>query len=236
MFLGYAYVSAHDVVPMNSSVAFTNFVNVALNDINNPVAGVSDYRVPHRFTLRASFGHDFFGNSETRFTLYGVLSEGQPGSYVMSSEDLEGDGSRDPRHLLYVPTGPEDPNVVFGPDFDTSEFFAFVDREGFNSGFLTRNARHARWTKRIDFRVDQEFPTGGETRGRVYLKMYNVGNFVSEDWGNVWDAEFNPVEKVDAGVNDAGQYVFNRFSDRDISDLVEGRSQWEVRIGVGFRF
>jgi hypothetical protein len=37
-------------------------------------------------------------------------------------------------------------------------------------------------------------------------------------------------------VNDAGQYVFNSFTDRSISDLIESRSNWEVRLGVGFGF
>jgi hypothetical protein len=235
MFLGYSYVRAEDISPMTSSVAGSNFDNLAVIDINNPRGGFTNYRVPHRFTLRASYGHDFFWNSETRITLYGVLSEGQPQSYAMGSQDLEGDGQFG-RHLLYVPTGPSDPNVVFAPGFNATEFFAWVDREGLDSGFVTRNGTHAKWTKRFDFRVDQEFPTGGDTRGRVYLKMYNVANFLSEDWGKVWDAQFFTPQVIDSDVNDAGQYVFNEFTDRPISDLIESRSNWEVRIGVGFRF
>jgi len=235
MFLGYSYIRAEDVVPMTSSVAGSNFDNVALIDINNPVPGTSNYVVPHRFTLRASYGRDFFWNSETRLTVYGVLSEGQPQSYVMGSQDLEGDGAFG-RHLLYVPTGPTDPNVVFADGFDTAAFFAWVGREGLDSGFVPRNGTFAKWSKRIDFRVDQEFPTGGDTRGRVYLKMYNVANFLSEDWGKVWDAQFYSVQVVDSDVNDEGQYVFNSFTAREISDLIENRSNWEVRIGVGFRF
>jgi hypothetical protein len=76
----------------------------------------------------------------------------------------------------------------------------------------------------------------GDTRGRLYLKMYNVGNFISEDYGEVWDSQFQPPHIVESDLNEAGQYVFNTFSDRDISDLIESRSNWEVRIGVGFRF
>ncbi len=236
MFVGYSYVDAADISPMTSSVACSNFAGLALTDINRPVGGYSNYRVPHRFTLRASFGRNFFWNSETRFTLYGVLSEGQPQTYVMGSEPLEGDG-RDARHQLYVPTGPNDPNVVFADGFDTAGFFSWVAREGLGSGFVPRNGTQANWTNRIDFRIDQEFPTGlGDTRGRLYLKMYNVGNFISEDSGQVWDAQFAPPQIVESELNDAGQYVYNTFSDRDISDLIESRSNWEVRIGVGFRF
>jgi outer membrane receptor protein involved in Fe transport len=244
MFLGYAYVNAKDVVPMTSSVAFSNFENVALLDINNPVAGYTNYRVPHRFTLRASFGRRFFWDSETRFTLYGILQEGQPTTYVMESGGvLEGDSFIRSRHLLYVPTGPDDPNVVFGDGFDTQAFFAWVNSEGLSPGFVERNAQHANWTKRVDFRVDQEFPTGGNTRGVLYLKMYNVGNLLKgstpaqdSDWGKVWDAPFFSRQIVDSSLNDEGQYVYERFTPREPSEEVPTRSTWEVRIGIGFRF
>jgi hypothetical protein len=245
MFVGYAYVSAKDVVPMTSSVASSNYQNIALSDINNPAAGYSNYRVPHRFTFRASYGRKFFWDSETRFTLYGYIQEGQPTSWVMSSDGLEGNPPSAARHLLYVPTGPDDPNVVFGDGFNTQEFFAWVDREGLAPGFVTRNSRQARWTKRFDFRFDQEFPTGGHTRGRFYLKLVNVGNLLNgssppnpEDWGwgAVWDAPFFSRNVVESNVNDNGQYVFERFVDVDPSDLIESRSLWEMRLGIGFRF
>jgi hypothetical protein len=235
MFAGYSYIRAEDVVPMTSSVAGSNFDNVAVIDINNPRPGTTNYVVPHRFTLRASYGKDFFASSETRFTVYFVASEGQPQSWAMGSQDLEGDGAFG-RHLLYVPTGTNDPNVVFADGFNTQEFFDWVAREGLGSGFVPLNGTHAKWTRRLDFRFDQEFPTGGDTRGRFYLKMYNVANLFNEDWGQVWDAQFFTPQVIQSDVNEAGQYVFNSFSERDISDLIESRSNWELRLGLGFRF
>ena len=104
---GYAYTDASDISPMTSSTAGSNFENLALLDLNDPRPGTSNYVVPHRFTMRARYAHAFFGDYETRFTLYGTSSEGQPGTYVMFSGDLEGDGFFG-RHLLYVPTGPSD--------------------------------------------------------------------------------------------------------------------------------
>ncbi len=236
MMLGYAYISSDDVVPMTSAVAGSNFDNLATNDINSPVAGKTNYAVPHRFTLRASYGRDFFEDLETRFTLYGTMKEGQPQSFVMGSVDQEGDGFFG-RHLLYVPDGASDPNVEFEDGFATDEFFAFVAREGLSTGFAPRNGQHARWSKRLDFFFAQEIPTGlGGANGRIYLKMYNVGNFLNEEWGQVWDAQFFSVQVVDSGINDAGQYVFEEFNDRSISDLIENRSLWEVRVGLGFSF
>src|SRR5690606_27731038 len=50
--VGYAYTESTDVSPMTSSVATSNFENLALFDLNNPRAGISNYEVPHRFTAR----------------------------------------------------------------------------------------------------------------------------------------------------------------------------------------
>ena len=234
--LGYSYVDGEDVSPMTSAVAASNFTNLALIDLNNPRPGASNYVVPHRFTLRASLGRDFFGDNETRFTLYAFAKEGQPQSFAMGSGDLEGDGFFG-RHLLYVPDGPTDPNVVFADSFQTDEFFAWVQRMGFGPGFVARNSTHARWSNRVDFGVHQEFPLGASRlKGRFYVKMYNLLNFINDDWGKVYDAPFFTPRVVDASVNAAGQYVFEDFTERSVTDLLENRSLWVARWGFEIRF
>ena len=237
MLLGYAYTRAQDVVPMTSSVAVSNFENVALSDINNPVAATSNYEVPHRITFRASYGSDFFENLETRFTVYSFIKEGQPQSFAMGSGGaLEGDGFF-ARHLLYVPDGLSDPNVVFADGFPTDEFFAFVEREGLGTGFTTRNGQHAKWSNLINLSISQEMPTRiGGARGKFFFRMYNVGNFLNDGWGNVWDAQFFTPQVVVAGVNDDGQYVFQDFNDRSLSDLEENRSLWQANVGFEITF
>ena len=235
LLLGYAYTAAEDVSPMTSSVAFSNFESTALLDINNPPVGPSNYVVPHRLTLRALYSANWFGEYETRIALTGSAAEGQPQSYVMDTNDLEGNRSR--RHLLYVPTGPNDPNVVFGPGFDREGFFAFIAEEGLASGFVGRNAKHARWTTRWDLRIDQEFPTFTDrVTGRAFLKIYNLGNFLNKDWGKVYDAQFFALDVVDANVDSQGRYEYTNFSPRNLTDLIETRSLWEVRAGVEIRF
>jgi hypothetical protein len=234
--LGSAYTDSQDISPMTSSVALSNFGNLALTDLNNPAPGTSNYEVPHRISLRASYGHDFFENLETRFTLYAFAQEGQPQSFGMSSSDLEGDGFFG-RHLLYVPDGASDPNVVFAPGFPADEFFAFVAREELDPGFVPRNSKHARWSKRADLGVYQDLPTGlGEAKGRLFFKVYNVGNLLNDGWGKVHDAVFFTPVFVDSSVNSDGQYVFEDFSEAVVSDLLENRSLWEARVGIEIRF
>jgi hypothetical protein len=235
--LGNAYTQAEVVSPMTSSVAGSNIDNLATNDINNPKPGTSNYEVPHRFTLRASYGREFFGDYTTRFSLFGYTKEGQPQSYVMGGGgQLEGDGFFG-RHLLYVPTSVNDPNVVFGSDFDTDAFMAWVDKNNLKAGMQKRNGQHAKWSTRFDLRIDQELPTFvGKSRARLYFKVYNLGNLLNDEWGHVNDAEFFSVQAVDLTVNDAGQYVFEEFNGGSVNYLLENRSLWTVRMGLEISF
>ena len=234
--VGYAYTAAEDIVPMTSSVAVSNFENLATTDINNPRPGTSNYVVPHRISLRGSYGYNWRPGVETRLTLFGFIQEGQPQSFGMSSGDLEGDGFFG-RHLLYVPDGPSDPNVVFAPGFDADAFFAFVQREGLAPGFVPRNSKHADWSTRFDLGIYQDVPTGlGSSTGRVFFKVYNFANLLNNSWGKIHDAEFFTPVFVESSVNAAGQYVFEEFNNISVTDLLENRSLWEARLGFEIRF
>lgn len=232
--VGYAFTDAEDVSPMTSFVAGSNFDNLSTLDINNPRPATSNYVAPHRFTARLSYGRDFIPGFETRITAMFYRKEGHPQSHVMSSGDLEGDGFFG-RHLLYVPSA-GDPNVVFGPDFDQAAFSAFVERNGYSPGFVDRNANHADWSSRMDLRIDQELPLFFGARARAYLKIYNVLNLIDDDMGLQYDGQFFSQQVVTSSVNDQGQYVFERFRDRDITQLLDNRSLYEIRAGIQFEF
>ena len=234
--LGYAHTRAKDVSPMTSFVAGSNFTNLALLDINNPYPGVSNYVVPHRFTLRASYATELFGDNMTRVTLYGVTQEGQPTTYVMGSDNLEGDGE-EARHLLYVPNGQNDPNVVFADAETEAAFNAWVAANGLGPGFQPRNDVHAKWSTRWDLVLSQEIPLFVEgLKGSAYLKIYNLGNLLNDDWGKQWDAQFTPQRVVLAGITDEGQYEYSNFTAPDINDLQPFRSLWEIKAGIRINF
>jgi len=232
---GYAWTEAEDVSPMTSAVAASNFDNTALLDINNPEAANSNYVVPQRYTLRLNYARAFFGDNLTEVTLYGFVNKGQPQSYAMNSGDLEGDGFFG-RHLLYIPAGPTDPNVVFGPDFDQEAFFAWVADKGLAPGFTERNGYNTGWSTRFDLRVSQDISLPAGFRGRAYLKIYNLGNLLNDDWGEIVDAQFFTPEIVAASVDGQGRFVYEEFSDRSIERTYINRSLWEARIGVDIKF
>lgn len=233
--VGYAYTDAEDISPMTSSTAGSNFDNLATSTIVNPEAATSNYVTPHRFTARVSYGNEFFDGYETRVTAMFYRRQGQPQSHVMSSADLEGNG-RFGRHLLYIP-GANDSNVIAGPDFDVAAFSRFVEENGYSQGFVGRNENFSKWSSRMDLRIDQELPTFlGNSNGRVYMKMYNVLNMLDDSWGVQYDAQFFSQQVVEMSVNDAGQYVYESFRNRSLTDPLEIRSLWEVIVGVQFEF
>ena len=77
----------------------------------------------------------------------------------------------------------------------------------------------------------------GKSKAKFYIKIYNVGNLIDDSWGQVNDAEFFTVPAVRAHVNDAGQYVFDRFEDgAKVTYLRENRSLWDIRMGLEINF
>ena len=240
LMVGYAYTSAKDYNPMTSFTAGSSWDNLATLDYNNPALGRTNYVVPNRFTFRGTWGHNFFGQYETRLSLLGYISEGQPASYVMGSSngDLEGDGFFG-RTLLYIPTGPGDPNVVFVDDFPMAAFDQWIEDNDYGTKrgkYVPRNDQNADWTTRFDFRIDQEVPFFFGSRARLFVKIYNLGNLLNDDWGLVTDAQFFSQQVITTDVDDEGRYVFNRFRARSVNDVLETRSLWQLRMGFEINF
>lgn len=237
LMLGYAYTDAEDISPMSSFTASTSFDNLATNDINNPGTAPSNYNVRNRVTLDWRFSRDFWGDNTTRFTVIGVYSEGQPGSFTIHSEDvLQVDESF--RHLLYVPTDASDPNVSFDPGFDQAAFFAWVDKKGFSPGFVGRNRNRSASSSRVDLRIDQELPLFvDDLKARLFVKIYNFTNMLNDDWGRINDSNFFSRNVVDvSGLTPEGAYIYESFSERSLTDLQTFSSLWEARLGIEINF
>ncbi len=234
---GYAYTDQTDVSPMTSFVAGSNFDNLATTTLLDPLPATSNYVSPHRFTARLSYGREFIPGHETRITALFFRKKGQPQSFVMSSQPLEGD-QRFGRHQLYIPTL-NDPNVVLGPDFDAAAWSNFIRDNGyanFQGGFLPRNESHANWSSRMDLRIDQEIPFFFGSRARAYLKVYNMLNLLNDEWGVQYDAEFFSQEVVDMSLDAQNRFVFNEFDGDTINDLRENASLYEIRLGLQIEF
>lgn len=255
--LGYAFTDAKDRTPMTSAVAFSNYVLFSTSDPNNPPLATSNYEVPHRFTVRAGVSYPIIGDYETSVRLFGQISQSRPYSFIFDDAgDVFGD-ELDGRHLLYVPTGPTDPNVVFNPGFDTAGFFSLVETLGldqYSGQIAPRNAFQSDWFSQWDLRFEQELPGLKDGhRTNMFVIIDNVGNLLNDDWGVINQAGFPGEQDLVAldesvvnaqglvGINDAGQYVFDSVtggiqSTDDIFSPVVNASVWEIRFGIRYEF
>jgi len=235
MDLGYAWVDGEDVSPMVASTAGSNFSGGALLDINDPRSAQSNWNVPERFTVNLYYAAQLFGDNLTRISLQGFMNKGQAQSYVMESDNLEGDGFSD-RHLLYVPDGAGDPNVVFGTSFDQDAFFSWIEQNGLSPGFHERNSINAARSTVWNLSIRQDVPLGNMFRGTLYFKVKNLGNFLNSSWGRVTDAQYFPVRVVDADVDAQGRFEYNSFSPSSLERYYVNPSLWEMRLGIDIRF
>jgi outer membrane receptor for ferrienterochelin and colicin len=240
--LGYAYTESSEVSPMTSSVAFSNYANISVSDPNDPDVARSNYNVRHRFTFRANFRREFFGDNQTKFTLFGRVNEGVPASAVYSNAgDLFGD-TLDFRHLIYVPTGPSDPNVIFDPGFDQAAFFAYLSDTGLDryaGGIAARNALTGGWWHKYDIKVEQELPGfGDDHRFAAFVLIENVGNLINDDWGVLKEYGFPRNQSVVqiAENTGSGPYVYQQFFSPAPQGRVSDASLWEIRFGISYDF
>lgn len=241
--LGYAYTNAKDVNPMTSSVAFSNYANIAVYDPNNPGLAPSNYDIPHRLTWRLEYQAYWWKDNRTTFSLFGSANQGKPFSYTFARDDgnVFGDFVNN-RHLLYVPTGPADPLVVFADTFNQQAFFDFVDREGLDkyAGRITgRNAFLSNWWASYDLRIEQEFPGFGLTdKFAAFLTVKNFCNLLNNNWCVLEEVSFPLTQPVvDMALSaDKTQYIYQQFIAPTGQVRAVDPSLWELRIGVTYRF
>jgi outer membrane receptor for ferrienterochelin and colicin len=241
---GYSYVQSEDANPMTSSVGFSNYVNFATIDPNNPSAATSDYEIPQRATLSLSYKAEFISGYETRFSLFGQASDGKPISYVMNQgnardgfDDAFGYDTSDRRQLVYVPTGDGTDGVTFLDAADEAAFFAWADGEGFARGQNTsRNSRNADWWIKADIRVSQQIPGFMEGhKASAFLVIENFTNMLNDDWGDFRQGSFVGEEVIDVDTDGSGNYFYSNF-DAPGQSISRAPSLWEVRVGVNYRF
>ncbi len=239
--LAYAYTDSTEVNPMTSSVAFSNYVNVSVSDPNDPGPATSNYEIPNRFTLRVNFSRAFFGDNLTNITLFGRVNEGRPFSATFIDGGFTFGDTLDDRHLLYIPAGANDPNVVFGPGFDQAAFFTYLDQSGLSDyagSIAPRNAMHSAWWHKYDIKIEQEFPGFMPDHNfAAFLIIENVGNLINDDWGVLKEQGFpRNVPMVEFAINDQNQYEYLSFRTPAPQGRVADASLWELRFGVTYDF
>jgi outer membrane receptor for ferrienterochelin and colicin len=248
--LGYAYTNAHDVNPMTSSVAFSNFSNYNTYNPLSASLGTSDYETAHRVTFNLNWELEWAENWETKVSLFGSTNTGAPYSYTIGSTTFGNTSAIESafsstRQLAYIPTSATDP--IIAPTSNAAAVTALMnyinshdilsDHKG---GIAPRNVADDDWYTKFDLKISQNFPGFmGDDSVEGFLVIENLGNLLNDSWGIQREHGFpgNAVLYGISSVDPQGRYVISSFNPNvDQDSIVVGSSLWNARIGVKYDF
>ncbi|HBK93380.1 MAG TPA: hypothetical protein DDZ68_17105 [Parvularcula sp.] len=253
--IGYAFTDAEEVQPATSSVSTSNFRSVSTADFDNFGLSTSNYEIRHNATLALTYGEEFVRDLSTKFSFFFSARSGQPFSLTFNNSGAFGDtssGGGSQRSLMYIPTGPSDPNVVFAPGFDQAAFFALLDKLGatqYAGGIAPRNAFRSSWILDLDMRFQQDLPKILGVSSQFFVDIENLPNLISDD-ANIFRQipfSFNAAGVTLGDPDGAGPqsvanpgalpFVFSSFNPTNtVQQINNNESVWAVQFGLRFDF
>ncbi|QTN19634.1 TonB-dependent receptor [Brevundimonas sp. AJA228-03] len=266
--VGYAFQQNDDQTASlrNGTTAGGLYGNgVSRFDPNIEDYGTSSEEIQNRFKAELNYRHNFFGDYETRFNLFGEIRDGRPISFTMG----DGTSPRSPTfgvnrggQLLYVPdfgndANPNDLQVgnVFFIDATTRDRFrALVDTFGLPYGRVLQKGEGTDDQPEIyqlDFQFSQELPVAFlPGRLRFTADVQNVANLLNDEWGII--EEYGNLETqnlITARCADASGVVaptgspvcttYQYSTPSPTADVI-GRNQsaslWAIQLGLRYSF
>jgi len=179
----------------------------ALMDPNGDYNGRSVYEIKNRYKMEVGFARKFFGDNETRITLFGEHQEGRPFGFFMQDRQSGRSqvfGVTKTAQALYVPdfsAGPVAGNplrygiVTFATANDLNLFRSYVDAFNIPTGLVKKYTNTNAPINRVDLQFSQELPTLIEGHKlKAVVDIRNFLNLINKDWGLV--GEYNDVNTL----------------------------------------
>ncbi|MGQ0590070.1 MAG: TonB-dependent receptor [Sphingosinicella sp.] len=254
--MGYAYTNSQDRRNLFNSTAGSNYDLTAAFDRQNPDASRGFYESRHNITFSTSFREQFFEDLDTRLNITFVARSGRPYSLTFGGGGVFNDSaSGNNNALLYIPTGPTDPNIS-----PTSNAAAVTDLVAFANSLgcardyigrsIDRNTCTNDWYFDLDLSISQELPGPGRLFGiggvrdtiRLYAMFDNFLNFLDSDWNVQRRRNFAGLQDVASlgGVDAQGRYIitgFNGVTDFNNDNFVNvSSSVWRIKVGISYDF
>lgn len=257
---GYSYTDAQDRRNLYNSTAGSNFDQTAAFDRQNPAASRGFFESRHNFTFSSNFREEFFQDLATSFGFTFVARSGRPFSLTSNGSGVFNDSvSGSNNALLYIPTGPTDPNIA--PTSNATAVQQLVDfanslecARDYIGRSIKRNTCTNDWYYDLDLRISQELPglsrmTGlGGVRDRitVFAMFDNFLNFLDEGWNVQHRRNFAGLQVAGniTGIDSQGRYIFGALpggqtpesryeADRFIN---ASSSVWRIKVGASYKF
>ncbi|MEQ5787691.1 carboxypeptidase regulatory-like domain-containing protein [Erythrobacter sp. NFXS35] len=224
--LGYAFTDSENNRNNGSSTATSSYDITAAFDRQNPAVSTSNFETRHNITATFNLQEEFIDGYDTNIGVFFRARSGLPYSLTFDGGAVFNDSSSGSDNaLLYVPTGPNDPNLTTfsGGTFSATQLAAlqaaqtnavnsltqYVADSGcdFTPGAsIQRNTCNQDWHFDVDLRFSQELPFIGKLTGikqdrvTLFADFQNFLNLLDNDW-NVLRSRPEFVDLVDAGIN-----------------------------------
>jgi hypothetical protein len=254
--VSYTYNRAMNVNNGTSSRAISNWQFNENVDVNDPRLGTADFERRHRILGIFSYQLGWAERFATTFSLIYDGRSGTPFSWIYLG-NANGDTQRF-NDLIYVPAS-EDEVVLLSNNWN--ELDAWIRSEDsvndYRGGFVDRNSAREPWTNFLDFRISQEIQTFGGQSVEISASMFNVLNFLNDEWGiregtqfNNYTAIFiagyvdqdfideNPERNLTSA--DIGEPIID-FDPEDVTDdeifnISDLSSRWQLQFNVRYNF
>ena len=255
MFASYTHADVEDVGYGTSSTATSNYSDFPAFDRQRPTAGTSSFQTEHLFKMRVNWSKEIISGYETKVSMFAERRTGQPYSYTFSENNscvFDVGGGRcaresrndDAGHLLYVPSGINDPLFAatsFGGDAaEQQAFFDYINSSElaqYAGGIAPRNGDNSSWSTIVDVRIQQELPAfNPDHRLMVFLDIENFGNLLNDDWGRIERTRYEYERDVVSAEIVNGQYQYNRLAGNIENLEVLEQSVWQIQFGIKYEF
>ena len=251
---GYAFTDSENNRDNVSATATSSYDITAAFDRQNPAVSTSNFETRHNITATFNLREEFFDGYDTNFGIFFRARSGLPYSLTFTGGAVFNDAaSGNDNALIYVPTGPNDPNL--SPTSNAAAVNSLLDYlEASNCEFtpgqsIERNSCSNDWAYDLDLRFSQELPFIGKLTGltddrvTLFADFNNFLNLINEDW-NVLRSRNSRVNVVRGGVDAQGRYIItnnntarpNDFLPNDQNNLRIGPSAWRIQVGARYEF
>ena len=256
----YTRSDVKDTNALTSSTAGSLYGNNAFDDPNRAAYGRSIYEIRDQFKFDLDYRRSFFGDLETRVSLFGEYRSGRPFSLTAldrtSNQRLAvyGTNGNGGRVLLYVPEL-NDPRVVFGASTVNgvtttaqqaeAQFNALVQDLGlakYRGEVVPKNSQTSPDFFKVDLHMSQELPAYvGGSKVKLFFDLENALNMLNKNWGSLRQVSFPytaPIVTVEcaalSGTN-CTQYRYSRVEAPNVT-LSGRQSLWQIRAGARLSF
>lgn len=217
--------------------------------------------IQNRYKLELGYRKKFFGDNETRISLFGERTSGRPFGFTMqdaASGRSPVFGVNRAAQLLYVPdlsaASAGNPlqygNVFFSDAANRDRFIGYVNQFGLKQGILEKYSNRNKDLSRLDLQLSQELPTLIDGHKlKVQVDIRNVLNLIDRDWGKVEEYfDGNTLARVSCvtatgqaltpGVNGAAcpAYQYSNVPTAITKSRNIAQSLWYAQISLRYEF